>query len=687
MPEQTKVLIVEDLPTDALLVEHEVREVLPESIFLVVETAPDFLAALDSFQPDLILSDYSMPEFDGLSALKLALEHVPDTPFLIITGSINEETAVKCMKAGAWDYILKERIIRLGTSVLAALERRKERLEKRSAGEALERSERLFRNLFEQHAAVKLLVDPDTAAIVDANQAAAEFYGWSRDQLKAKHIPDINTLPPEQIKSNMRKALIEHCVSFEAQHKLADGTLRDVEIFSSPIQSGNKTLLHSIVHDITSRKKAERALIAAKELAEAANIAKSEFLANMSHELRTPFNGIMGMMQLLQTTPLNEEQQEFVSAAIESSKRFTRLLSDILDISSFEAGKATLTTSEFNPVEALESVMDLFALRAREKGLDLDMTVDPAIPRNVLGDVTRVKQILFNLVGNALKFTDKGSVHAALTPLSAAKGGDLRIMFSISDTGIGIPEDKLGNLFKPFVQVDGSYTRPYQGAGLGLSIVKRLMELMNGNGCVETVVDRGTTVHVVLPFTLPAGDAAKTAQAAAPGVRKEHLNILLAEDDSLNQMFMTHVLKKLGHAVTVANNGQEAVDLFLAGDFDCILMDIQMPVMTGVEATKMIRLQESEFRSQKSEDEDGTSEKRHRTSGPQVSGLSLQPSKNPPPSPHIPIIAVTAHTQPGDREKFLAAGMDEYLGKPVGMEDLDFILKRFFGDPQADGAR
>ncbi|GAB6057204.1 hybrid sensor histidine kinase/response regulator [Desulfonatronum parangueonense] len=666
MLEQTKVLIVEDLPTDAVLAEHEVREVLPESTFLVVETAPDFLAALESFEPDVILSDYSMPQFDGLTALKLALEHVPDTPFLIITGSINEETAVKCMKAGAWDYILKERIMRLGPSVLAALERRRERLAKRSASEALERSEQLFRNLFEQHAAVKLLVDPDSSAIVDANQAAVDYYGWSREQLKAMHVPDINTLPPDLIKSKMREAANAKCIRFEAQHRLADGALRDVEIFSSPVQTGEKTLLHSIVHDITSRKEAERALVAAKEQAEAANIAKSEFLANMSHELRTPFNGIMGMMQLLQTTSLNEEQQEFVTAAHESSKRFTRLLSDILDISSIEAGKMTLVKSEFDPVQALESIMDLFALHAREKDIALDISADPGMPRNILGDTTRVKQILFNLTGNALKFTKKGSVQIRLLPLSAAKGGDLRIMFSITDTGIGIPDDKLRNLFKPFVQVDGSYTRPYQGAGLGLSIVKRLMELMNGNGCVESVVGQGTTVHVVLPFNLPPGTVKKMVHAV-PGVTRTHLNILLAEDDSLNQMFMIRVLKKLGHAVTLANNGREAVDLFQTRDFDCILMDIQMPVMTGVEATRRIRDMESGSRKQEPADQ---------TPDLQVSGCIPPPSKTPPPSPHIPIIAVTAHTQSGDRETFLAAGMDDYLGKPVSIEELEKVLRR-----------
>ena len=649
MPEQTKVLIVEDSPTDALLTEHEVREVLPASTFLVVETAPDFLAALESFQPDLILSDYTMPQFDGLTALKLALEHAPETPFLIITGSINEETAVNCMKAGAWDYILKERIIRLGPAALAALKRGLERREKRAAIEALEQSETLFRNLFEQHAAIKLLIDPESASIVDANPAAAEFYGWPLEELKTKNVADINILPREQILSKMRKASAAKCVRFEVRHRLADGTMRDVEVFSSPVKTGDKILLHSIVHDITSRKVAERSLVAAKIQAEAANIAKSEFLANMSHELRTPFNGIMGMMQLLQTTDLSQEQEEFVTAAIESSQRFTRLLSDILDISSFEAGQAALTIAEFNPAEATESVTALFALRAREKGLKLQLSIDPAIPRNLLGDAVRVKQILFNLLGNALKFTDKGSVLVNLTPLSAAKGGDLRIMFSVADTGIGIPPDKLRILFKPFVQVDGSHTRAYQGAGLGLSIVKRLTEMMNGNGCVETDVGEGTTTHIILPFTLPVDDECNDEKLQPLlSASKKTLHILLAEDDAVNQMFMSRLLKKFGHDVTVAANGQETLELYLAGDFDCILMDIQMPVMTGVEATREIRILERETR---------------------ISGRAGH-------QPHIPIIAVTAHTLPGDRDRFLAAGMDDYLGKPLDRKMLEELLER-----------
>ncbi|TVQ96815.1 MAG: PAS domain S-box protein [Desulfovibrionales bacterium] len=269
--------------------------------------------------------------------------------------------------------------------------------------------------------------------------------------------------------------------------------------------------------------------------------------------------------------------------------------------------------------------------------------IDPDIPSRLIGDEARVRQILFNLTGNALKFTNKGSVKVEMTAMYSEEPSACRILVTVSDTGIGIPEDKLDDLFKPFVQVDGSYTRSYQGAGLGLSIVKRLVDLMGGRISVVSTLGEGTTVHVLLPFKLPEGVSIAVEQGPRRLTEaKQSLRILLAEDEESSSFPTTKLLEKAGHTVTLAEDGQQALDLLAAQDFDMILMDVQMPVLNGVEATKAIR-----------------------------ESTTLGAKKD------IPIIALTAYAMLGDREKFLAAGMNDYLGKPVKMEDLVRVLAKY----------
>ena len=419
--------------------------------------------------------------------------------------------------------------------------------------------------------------------------------------------------------------------------------------------SGRTVKTYGVNQDITERKRAEQALLDAKEAAEAANRAKSEFLANMSHEVRTPLNGILGMLQLMKTTELSGEQGEYADLAIQSGHRLTRLLSDILDISKVEAGKLVMQSQPFSLQEALLGVEQMFGPVARQAGVELDHCLDPAIPGTLLGDSARLQQVLSNLVGNALKFTAAGRVRVEASPLPALAPGQRRVLFTVSDTGAGIPDAVLARLFVPFSQGEDGPVRSHQGAGLGLAICRRLVALMGGNISVESEPGQGTSIYFCATFGEADPDRAQPATAASgndpdPPRLARPLDILLAEDEPVNALTIRRALELSGHAVTVATDGQACLDLLAARDFDLVLMDVMMPVLDGMEAARAIR---------------------DRTRFGSRSG--------------VPIVALTAYAMAGDRERIEAAGMDAYLAKPVDFEEMERVMARVLARAAARG--
>ena len=426
-----------------------------------------------------------------------------------------------------------------------------------------------------------------------------------------------------------------------------NGTAFWNEVTLSPVRANSGVVTHfvSISADITDRLEAERHLETARQAAEAASRAKSEFLANMSHEIRTPLNGVLGMTELVLETPLSAEQRRHLATVRQSATELLALVNDVLDFSKIEAGKLELHREAFRLRDLLESCLDSFRPRADEKGLGLSLRVASECPGTLLGDAMRLRQVLLNLLGNAIKFTERGQVQVEVELSGKAEAEAVELQFTVNDTGIGIPKDKHDAIFQALTQADGSITRRYGGTGLGLAISRQLVTLMDGRIWVESTPGRGSRFRFTVRME-PAPEGSippalfTTEHPPAPKPARRRLRVLVAEDNPVNAQLAGAWLGKLGHRVRHAADGHEAVAAVERGEADLVLMDVQMPGLDGYAATARIRERES------------------------MRGG------------HLPIIAVTAHALAGDREQCLAAGMDAYLTKPLRRRELFATLER-----------
>ncbi|WP_020484476.1 CHASE domain-containing protein [Methylomonas sp. MK1] len=534
--------------------------------------------------------------------------------------------------------------------------------------EVLRQSELKYRKLFNSsHDAVMMA---DNSGFLDCNQATLDLFGYDAVSEFCRLHPG-KVSPPNQANGRdsvelaneyLTTAIKNGHLEFEWLHRRADGSIFPALVTLARVSLDGHLVLQSVVRDLSEQKRVEQALIEAKEAAESMAAFKSEFLANMSHEIRTPMNAVIGLSQLALNKPVSDEVRDYLQKIHSSSVSLLGILNDILDFSKMEAGKLGVEQAEFNLNNVLDNLHSLFALYAAEKRLDFKIEVAPNVPLSLVGDALRLQQILSNLLGNALKFTEQGSVslRVALLDLNEAQA---RLRFSVVDTGIGIPEADLPKLFQSFSQLDASITRRFGGTGLGLSISQKLLQLMGSDFHVESTPGQGSNFSFDLVLGVAAQQADLSAvrphtETQAAGLTKalaeqgsalRGMRILVAEDHAINQKILQEFLALCGVSVDLAGNGRDALALLAEHAYDAVLMDIHMPVMSGLAATEEIR-------------------------------------RNPDYKA-LPIIALSAGVTEEERDKCLASGMNEFVVKPIQPIQLVEVLCRQIGrGPAGDSA-
>ncbi|MEI6035279.1 MAG: response regulator [Verrucomicrobiae bacterium] len=643
-------LLLEDEPAHAEAIQRAFEHAIPPVDIQWVSSLQEYFERASASTPDIVLMDLNLPDGNAHEALTLLSENNP-FPVLVMTSCGSEAVAVTAMKAGALDYLVKspEVFANMPRAVERALREWNLLQAHQQMGAALLERESNYFDLFNTVKQAIYIQKPDST-FLNVNQGAIEMYGYEREEFLGK-TPEFLSAPGKNNLARVAEivdlAFLGQPQQFEFWGRRKDGTIFPKDVWTVRGKYFGQDVLISVANDITEHATLESRLRDSMAQAEAASHAKSEFLANMSHEIRTPMNGIAGMADLLLDTEQTPEQHEYTEAIRSCVDSLLALINDILDFSKVEAGQLTLENIDFDIRTPVEESVKILARRAQAKGLTVACLVADDVPSFLRGDPGRLRQVLFNLVDNAIKFTGSGEVTIDVGLLAETETS-ATLRFKVTDSGVGIPQNVQDSIFSKFNQGGQSTTREFGGTGLGLAICRQIIHLFQGEIGVESEAGKGSTFTFTAIFQKPPAGAVKPISPAAPlpGENRpatRNLRILVVEDNATNCLIAVKMLEKLGHVADSASNGATAIEALRRLPYDLVFMDCQMRVLDGFEATRIIR----------------------------SPGSGVQ-------NPHVPIVALTAYAMKGDRDICLEAGMNDYVSKPAKSCDLAAAIERCF---------